>query len=100
MLLARLEALDSEQLVEDMFRHHSYWVWLGEVLHPHEYEARFPNVARAFTIVRKRGPDGVRAPVFRGFYSKLELSLGSGDVPAALELLSQRPGELGRRLDH
>jgi hypothetical protein len=100
MLLARLEALDADQLVEDMLRHQSYWVWLGEFLHPHDYEAPFPRVCRAFTIVRKRGPDGVRAPVFRGFHSKLELSLASGDVSEALELLSQRPGELGRRLDH
>lgn len=100
MLLARLEGFDAEQLVEDMLRHQSYWVWLGEFLHPHEYQARFPNVARAFAVVRKRGPDGVAAPAFRGFYSQLELALASADVSGALALLSQRPGELGRRLDH
>lgn len=100
MLLARLEGVDADQLVEDMLRHQSYWVWLGEFLHPHEYAARFPHVSRAFTIVRKRGPDRAPAPAFRGFHSKLELSLASGDVPAALALLGSRPGELGRRLDH
>lgn len=100
LLLARLEGVDADQLVEDMLRHRSYWVWLGEFLHPHEYAARFPHVARAFHIVRKRGPQGEPAPEFRGFYSKLELSLESGNVLEALGLLGHRPGELGRRLDH
>jgi hypothetical protein len=99
-MLATLEAFDADQLVEDMLRHQSYWVWLGEFLHPHEYAARFPNVARAFAIVRKRAADGTLAPKFRGFHAKLEESITSGALDEAVSWLARRPGELGRRLDH
>jgi hypothetical protein len=32
-LLAVLEGLDPDRLIEDMLRHQSYWVWVGEFLH-------------------------------------------------------------------
>ena len=99
-LLAVLEGLQSERLVEDMLRHQSYWVWVGEFLHPHEYASRFPNVARAFQIVRKKAPDGAAAPSFHGWYSKLERTIQAEDSAAMLSLLLERPGELARRLDH
>ncbi len=70
-LLTILEGFDADRLAEDMLRHRSYWVWVGEFLHPHEYADRFPNTARAFRIVRKRGPDGSTAPQFRSFYTVL-----------------------------
>ncbi|HLT40420.1 MAG TPA: RING finger family 4 domain-containing protein, partial [Enhygromyxa sp.] len=46
-LLEILDGLDRDSLIEDMLRHRSYWVWVGEFLHPGEYENRYPRVAEA-----------------------------------------------------
>jgi Prokaryotic RING finger family 4 len=98
-LLEVLEGLPQDRLVEDMLRHRSYWVWVGEFLHPHEYEDRYPKVARAFRIVRKKSDDGIPAPEFRGWYSRLERAFRERDLPRILAILSERPGEFARRLD-
>ena len=99
-LLAILDGFEPEHLIEDMLRHRSYWVWLGEFLHPGEYRRRFPTVARAFEVVRKKNPAGVAAPRFRGFYSRVERAAAAGDAAAMVATLATRPGELGRRFDH
>lgn len=98
-LLEILEGLHPDSLTEDMLRHRSYWVWVGEFLHPHEYAKRFPRVAHAFAIVRGKAPDGTPAPQFRGFYGKVEDAARTGDALAMVEVLRARPGELARRLD-
>lgn len=99
-LLARLESFAESNLTEDLLRHRSYWVWLGEFLHPHEYARRFPKVARAFKVVRRKDPEGVRAPRFETFAARIEAAIAERDVPALLRALATRPGELARRLDH
>ena len=99
-LFALLETMPPEQMTEDMLRHRSYWVWVGEFLHPHEYADRFPNVAKAFQILRKKAPDGTPAPTFRTWYGKLDEAIASHNTQALVALLSERPGEFGRRLDH
>ncbi len=99
-LLALLEGMHPDALAEDMLRHRSYWVWLGEHLHPHEYAKRFPNVARAFAIARGKDPEGRPAPPFRTYRGRLEAALATRDIDTAVALLRQRPGELARRYDH
>lgn len=99
-LLGILESLDPARLVEDMLRHRSYWVWIGEFLHPHEHASRFPNVARAFQIVRTKAPDGTPAPPFETWNARLERTIREGDLAAMVALLGERPGELARRIDH
>lgn len=100
MLLRLLDGFGEAQLCEDMLRHRSYWVWLGEFLHPHEFAAKLPNVAAAFKVMRRKDPAGVRAPKFRGFASRVELALRARDTAVALALLEQRPGDFARRFDH
>jgi hypothetical protein len=95
-----LEEFDEHTLTEDMLRHRSYWVWVGEFLHPAEYAKRYPKLARAFQVVRKFDPKGVRAPTFHGFAGQVEIAAARADVPALLDLLGRRPGEFARRLDH
>jgi len=99
-LLSLLEGMDADRLAEDMLRHRSYWVWVGEFLHPHEYAARFPKVARAFLLIRKKAPDGTVAPRFEAWYAKVEQAFRAKNVDAMLNTLAERPGELARRLDH
>ncbi len=98
-LLALLEGLNPVSLTEDMLRHRSLWVWVGEFLHPHEYAKRYPQVARAFQVVREKAPDGTPAPPFHTWYSRLEASVRNQNSEALLIVLSERPGEFARRLD-
>jgi hypothetical protein len=98
-LLALLERIDRDRLIEDMLRHRSHWVWVGEFLHPHEYAERFPRVAEAFLVVRGKAPDGTPAPEFHGWYARVEQAVRARDARALVDLLAQRPGELARRLD-
>lgn len=98
-LLSVLEGFDPGLLVEDMLRHRSFWVWVGQFLHPHEYAERFPHVARAFAIVRTKAPDGTPAPPFQTYYARLERATATGSATELLSLLEQRPGEMGRRID-
>lgn len=99
-MLQMMEKIPFDRLAEDMLRHRSHWVWVGEFLHPHEHRKRFPNVARAFAIIRKKAPDGTSAPAFKGYYSRFEQAADAKDVEAVTALLVERPGELGRRFDH
>jgi len=98
-LLALLEGMGEARLVEDMRRHRSYWVWLGEFLHPHEYADRFPAVARAFHVVRRTAPDGTPAPATSTFNQTAERLASERDIVRLTRLLSTRPGELARRFD-
>ncbi|NHZ35104.1 MXAN_6230/SCO0854 family RING domain-containing protein [Massilia rubra] len=99
-LLALLESFHPDSLTEDMLRHRTYWVWLGQFLHPHEYHKRYPKVAFAFSVVRKKGPDGTPAPQFETFYAGLEKAIMRKDAVAMVAQLRKRPGELARRFDH
>lgn len=97
-LLSLLQDIASKQgncngIVEDMLRYEEAWIIMGEILHPYEYKRRYPFVAEAFNIVRNQLP-------FKTYYTKLEMSLLNGNVTEAVKLLSKRPGEFARRLDH
>lgn len=99
-LLAILDSFAPDALTEDMLRHRSYWVWLGEFLHPHEYASRYSNVAAGFAVVRGQAPDGTPAPPFQTFHSRVEAAAHAGNAAAMAAVLRARPGELGRRFDH
>ncbi|MCK6546100.1 hypothetical protein L6R52_09545 [Myxococcota bacterium] len=119
-LLALLEGLPFESLVEDLRRHVPAWRAVGEALHPFEYSRRYPKAALAFAVIRgtelgddtlgrtlraqpelatlERRPTGALTHV--GFHAKVDRRVRAGDVEGALAILSHRPGELGRRVDH
>jgi hypothetical protein len=118
-LLAILDGLDQERLVEDMLRHRSYWIWAGEFLHPFEYATRYPRAALAFAILREttRRDDtlGRRLSAeaaawsleetgraryrYSTYYARLESAVACEDSAALARLLAERPGELARHLD-
>ncbi len=98
-IFAFLEAIPRDRLIEDMLRHQEYWTWVGEFLHPGEYESRFPAVALAFRTVRKKSEDGVAAPRFVSWNRRLEEFLNRRQIERALTLLHERPGEFARKLD-
>lgn len=119
-VLGFLNELSFERLVEDMMRHESYWVWLGEFLHPFEYRTRYPQACMAFAVLRgtKPGQDGLgnvlrrfarserlvtiasdgtfRAPTFN---AQLEAAARIGDGERFVSVAEERPGDFARRLD-
>jgi hypothetical protein len=97
--LAHLESLPTEARTEDMLRHRSLWVHVGEVLHPHDYARRYPGVARSFDVLRGHDANGTPSAPFRTFYGRLDDARRTGDLSAFLRTLEPRPGELGRRFD-
>jgi len=122
--LAALGRLDLRLVVEDVLRHRTVWKRLGEHLHPFEDAARHPSAAVAFAVLRRSShhrhsavgraidaagaagavevvADGdlVRARA-RTFAASVEEHLRAGRPQDAARLLSTRPGDLLRRLDH
>jgi len=91
---AMLKSLNGmTNVVEDMLRHKEEWKRLGEHLHPGEYKTRFPETFSAFEVLRKDLP-------FITSTSAVERAILNRSFTAALGLLSARPGDFARRLDH
>jgi hypothetical protein len=76
----------------DVAAHREAFKRLGERLHAHEYQARWPHAADVFAVAR-----GEREA--RSFDSRVEELLGTGDVTGAVRLLTAAPGKLFRSLD-
>jgi hypothetical protein len=90
-ILATLESRPN--LKEDLFRHSEPFKRFAEVLHPGDYKGKFPIVFEAFTALR----NGLKPETFN---SQVEHLLEANQTIEACALLSTRPGELTRRLDH
>ena len=76
---------------EDMKRHESKWIKLGETIHVGEYK-QYNNAYTAFDKLRNNG----KIATFTG---KVNTLLSEKNLDKALGLLKTRPGELARRLD-
>ncbi|MGC4789591.1 MXAN_6230/SCO0854 family RING domain-containing protein [Micromonospora sp. DT178] len=125
--LAHLDACGAAGAAEDLRRHPTVWKRLGERLHPYEKVAAHPAAAVAFAALRGTRaarasalgaaivaacareprqlvltghPDGTVTVRVRTHASLVEEALTDGDVTGAAGLLTERPGELWRRLDH
>ncbi len=85
MLLSYLEqsSCDASEMVLRAER----WKRLGEILHVGEYATRYPRSAEAFCAVRNYA---------RSWYAQVD---AAEDLEGYLSILSQRPGELIRRID-
>ena len=91
LLLSLLEKAGN--IEEDMLRFKSAWKRLGEVLHPGDYVNVFPNSYKAFTTLR----NNIKVETFN---SNVEKYFRDVNEEKAIELLSTRPGDFARRLDH
>lgn len=89
VLLSMLE--NAGNIEEDMLRHKTKWIRLGEVLHPSEYK-KFKKVNTAFYKLRNR----IKIDTFG---SKIERAYNEENLDDVLKLLKTRPGEFARRLD-
>lgn len=91
MILVLLEGMKS--LSENMVKYKLKWIRLGEILHPGEFSKRFPKAFVAFRNLRQD-------QVIETFNSKVEKLISDGQIMTAANLLSERPTDLARRLDH
>jgi hypothetical protein len=86
-----LELLESTHCkAEEAVLKEGRWIRLGEKLHPGEYADKYPKAFKMFSQLRN---DRVRS-----WYSELEGAFRQS-TEKGLQVLSQRPGELVRRLD-
>jgi len=88
-----LSLLDKDKIVFDMVRHQGKWIRLGERLHPGEYKKQFPKAFQAFHLLRNANKVSTER-------SLIEKFLEEGQVRKVADLLTKRPGEFARRLDH
>ncbi|WP_072730984.1 TerD family protein [Paenibacillus sp. NAIST15-1] len=91
LLLGLLEQCGA--ITEDMLRYKQRWIRLGEILHPSEYKQQFGRSKEAFDILRNNKP-------FTTYNSSVELAFQYQNVWTLIDLLTKRPGEFARRLDH
>lgn len=90
-LLGLLESC--KNATEDMLRFKQQWIRLGEILHPSEYKSRYPKANESFNVLR----NNLKYETFNG---QIETALVNKDFFTAVNLLSKRPGDFARRLDH
>lgn len=90
-LLSILE--HQKNIQEDMLRWKERWKRLGERLHPLEMEQAFPEANLAFLVLR----NDIKIDKFN---TKIEAAFIEKNVDDLIRLLSTRPGDFARRLDH
>ncbi len=91
LLLGLLE--HAPNAAEDMRRWKKRWLRLGEKLHPGDYRQTYPAAWQAFDVLRNALP-------LETFSRQVEKALADRDVRGAVEILTARPGDFARRLDH
>jgi hypothetical protein len=84
-LLEKTNCMASEAVLKDQ-----RWIRLGEILHPGEYKNKFPRAFKMF--------DKIRNHKVQSWYGEVD-SAFKVSFEEGLKKLSERPGELMRRLD-
>lgn len=80
---------------EDLLRHKSMFLKLGEKIHPGEYKSRYTNTFKCFDGLR----NNAKALQSKTFNSRKERAFRNKDIHTVLKLLEQRPGEFARSLN-
>ena len=91
-LLGLLEKCNTN-LSEEMVKYRGNFIRLGEILHPGEFKVKFPRSFKAFTDLREEKR-------IETFNTRVEESIINRDIAKSIKLLSTRPGDFARRLDH
>ena len=91
MLLNLLDGM--KNIEEDMKRHATKWIRVGEILHPFEYKSAYPKASEAFNKIR----NNIKIETF---YSKLQRAYDNKDWATAITMLKTRSGEFARNLDY
>jgi len=85
--------LDGKNITEDLIRWKNRWIKLAHQLHVGEYSKQYPNVVKAFSVIRNN-------ETYSTFNSRVEKALLEHNSVEAVRNLAKRPGDFARRLDH
>ncbi len=78
----------------DMKKYLGRWTRLGEILHPGEYQKKFPKAAEMFTLLRNSGQ------YIETYGGRLRAARETNDFDSLLSIYKERPGELLRNIDN
>ncbi|MCK9615922.1 MAG: TerD family protein [Candidatus Omnitrophica bacterium] len=92
-VLEKICAKDIGTAIDDMYRFKPYWERLAEKIHPHEKSDFNYNLKMAYSSLYKKYGFKTQASI-------VENGIKNGDWNQVKEVLSHRPGEMARRLDH
>ena len=82
-------------IAEDMKLNRKAWVRMGEILHPGEFQQKYPKAYTAFQAMRENN----LAKDVRTFNSRAENAITSGDINKLREFANEKPGVIARNLD-
>ena len=91
LLMALTE--NCKDITDDMFRYKEQWKRLGERLHVFENKKLYPKLRAAMKVLT----EDIKHETYN---SKVEKAFTAGNYLPVVALLSKRPGEFARRLDH
>jgi len=92
LILGLLE--NCKNIKDDMFKHKKKWIRLGEILHPGDYNYKYPNCSVGFFLIRNKEAYHLT------YNAKVEKYLIENNLDEVIDLLKTKPGEFARRLDH
>ena len=78
----------------DMKKYLGRWIRLGEILHPGEYQKKFPKTAEMFILLRNSGQ------YIETYGGRLRAARETNDFDSLLSIYKERPGELLRNIDN
>ena len=78
--------------LEDMNRWREYWKRVASVVHPSDFQKRYPEIVAAFNKI-------CSDETIDTFNSRIEKCLATTSVDGAIANCVERPGDFGRRLD-
>lgn len=83
-----------DNILADMKKYAERWIRLAEILHPGEFEKKFPETYGAFNILRNS------AQYISTYYGRVNAARQSNDVKLLLSIFAERPGEFARNIDN
>ena len=96
LILSKLETIlatkKAENVYADMKKYANKWIRLGEVIHPGEYTAAYPETARAFYMIRDMKK-------YIETYNSRVNAARKIDYKEWIKVLAERPGEFARSID-
>lgn len=86
---------DCPNVAEDMKINRKAWIRMGEVLHPGEFQQKFPKAFEAFSAMR----ENTLAKGVKTFNARAENAITSGDIEQLKAFANEKPGVIARNLD-
>ena len=83
-----------DNILADMKKYSERWIRLAEILHPGEYNNKFPETCGAFTMLRNS------AQYISTYYGRVNAARNANDIKLLVKIFTERPGEFARNIDN